>query len=489
MSGHVTSDRNYHEVDWTAWHPWTKDDQQPFASAATPKNKVSHLVRQYDQPVVSVIIPVGKGHEKEFLNALDSLDAQTYRRWEAIVIFSGAEFPDITKPEDDILPTSFDAIMRAYPYVRFYRCSKKGAGAARNMGAELARAKLLLFLDADDWLYPQAIEKMVAVYVDTGHIVYTDYVGKAYIDKVDALKLGDRLLEYNDSTQEAVIRHYSSEYDCERAVRQPDEVNKDTYIWCLITSLVEKKWHDEIGGFDESMESWEDWDYWIRMAQSGKCFARIAEDLVVYRFYTGARREAGLHGSQILLEYLISKKEAASIMPCGCGRNSSINAPSPVMRVVQTSRMERSMDGDNFVLVDYKPEGRGQRKIVGQATGTFYGYRDFGERFLVHKDDIAVRPDIFFPVPQEKPAPPAPKKVVKEAPEPEPAPSVAEFDAQSVPGVTPIIAASLSERGINSYKAMYDLGLEGLKKLNGCGPSRAAAIYKWLVEQHESGEF
>ncbi len=122
---------------------------------------------------------------------------------------------------------------------------------------------------------------MVKKYVETGHIIYTDYVGKAYIAKEDAVKLKERLLSYDEHKGEAVIKHYSAEYDCDRATRQPDEVNKDTYIWCLITSLIEKKWHDEIGGFDEGMESWEDWDYWIRMARSGKCFVRIPEDLVV----------------------------------------------------------------------------------------------------------------------------------------------------------------------------------------------------------------
>jgi hypothetical protein len=34
MSGQVTGDSEYREVDWTRWHPWTRDGQHPFASYA-----------------------------------------------------------------------------------------------------------------------------------------------------------------------------------------------------------------------------------------------------------------------------------------------------------------------------------------------------------------------------------------------------------------------------------------------------------------------
>ena len=101
------------------------------------------------------------------------------------------------------------------------------------------------------------------------------------------------------------MQHYSAEYDCERAQRQPDP--KDMYIWNLITSLVPKAYHAQIGGFDESMESWEDWDYWIRLASVGKCFSRLPELLVVYRFYTGNRRETGLQQYPYLIQYLQDK--------------------------------------------------------------------------------------------------------------------------------------------------------------------------------------
>jgi hypothetical protein len=33
------------------------------------------------------------------------------------------------------------------------------------------------------------------------------------------------------------------------------------FIWCNVTTLVPKPWHEQIGGFDERMKSWEDVEY------------------------------------------------------------------------------------------------------------------------------------------------------------------------------------------------------------------------------------
>ncbi|KKK77512.1 hypothetical protein LCGC14_2852890, partial [marine sediment metagenome] len=103
-----TSQKDYSEVDWLAWHPWVKDQLHPFASVATPKNKISHPVREYDEPLVSVIIPVGPGHEELVKDALDSLEAQTFRNWEAIVVWDN--------PIEDFTPRA--RTLEAYPYIK-----------------------------------------------------------------------------------------------------------------------------------------------------------------------------------------------------------------------------------------------------------------------------------------------------------------------------------------------------------------------------------
>lgn len=303
QSGYVSGNRKHQATDWRGWLPWTRGYDQPFASVATPTH-MSHQVRQYDEPSVSVIIPVVAGHEKFLPNALDSLEAQTFYDWEAIVVWD-------LKPDDEWYWWN-EWFKKAYPYVIHTFSGvggtfPKGAGKARNRGVELSRADYLVFLDADDHFHPEFLEKSIAAYGVTGNAIYTDYIGKAVVENVEELatSLQNNIIARDERTKVTAIRYKAGEFECETAMRQP---TNPPYIWNNITTLVPKAWHYEIGGFDEKMKSWEDVDYWWRMAWSGKCFSKIAEPLMVYRFYTGGRREDGLKSWDELLSYLSKKK-------------------------------------------------------------------------------------------------------------------------------------------------------------------------------------
>jgi glycosyltransferase involved in cell wall biosynthesis len=530
QSGRVSGNPDYREVDWLSYHPWAKDGDHPFASLATPKH-ISHPVRQYDEPVVSVVIPVGEGHEKNLMEALDSLEAQNERRWEVIVVHDS---------NSTAAHKLLDEILVAYPYVRLVRTNGKyGAGYARNRGAEIARARLLLFLDADDNLFPNALDEMINTWQANHAIVYTDYVGKATINPEEAEKYQERgvLLHYDAKTNDAVIRHRAADFDCSRAVEQP---TREMYLWNLITSLVPKAWHDEIGGFDENMESWEDWDYWIRMARHGKCFVHLTDPLVVYRFYTGNRRHAGLQVAKSLIEYLRSKYDKDGvIMPCNCsGKKVSIGSNPRATIASQARQVTNTQDlqDNDMVRIIYDSPKRGGHKVIGASTGINYGYRSGGDRFFVHENDIAAMPNLFrniqshvdAPVQHQEIAPPvviestkpsdAPVAVVNDIPEKEiqapPAPSVlsetfpttplnedtpppqpkdirlerpsvdlvGNFDLQSLPGITPEIEEQLIERSWHTADILRGISAEQLTEIKGIGEKRAKTIIAFVNE-------
>lgn len=515
-SGRVSGDKDYREIDWRALHPSTKDKQHPLACVATPANKrPSHPVRQYDEPLVSVIIPVGPGHKQHVFNALDSLESQTMRKWEAIVV-------DDSHDKENWPFDGVKDILSAYPYIRMIKTpGGMGAGYARNRGVEQARASLLLFLDADDnLLVPNTLDLMIKVWNESGEAVYTDYVSKAFIsaEEADKLKNNKRLLNYDSKSGLAMHLSYAADYDCEKATAQPAN---PLYIWNLISTMIPKVWHDEIGGFDESMSSWEDWEYWLRMARAGKCFVRIAEPMIAYRFYTGNRRETGMQMPQELLSYISRKLEGVEIMPCrSCGgskKSTTINVP-----LSNPNPVKGIADAD-LILITYENPNRGQHKVVGAATKLNYGYRQGGgvERFYVHKDDIAAYPDFFKPFtppavvinePVETEPPPAPVLV---NPEPmvfedeldtfqpliktpdfiETKPASAEvvedrslrpLDIESIPGVTPKIAEGLREKGVRSWEDIVNLGEEGLKTIEGVGEKRAQSILAYAKGKIES---
>lgn len=380
-AGH-TAKEGYREPDWLGWYPWAKDEQHPFASVATPKF-FSHPVRQYDEPVVSVIIPVGPNHQQYLSDALDSLEAQTFRRWEAIVVFDGG---------NEWLPE----IHGAYPFIRHTNTKGRGAGHARNVGTMMARAPFLLFLDADDWLQPTAIERLLDGWNTYQAGIYSDYYGCAVVDDVAALapNLQGNIEQRNERTKETIIRYYAKDYDWQRAQDAPEN---PPYLWCNVTTLIPKSWHTEIGGFDESMQSWEDVDYWYRLAMAGKPFARIEEPLLTYRFHTGQRRESGRQLWDNLLSYMRGKYERITKMACGsCGQKRSVpekTIPEAATRSLPAGQAPSS-DGD-FVLSRLTDGNRGDHPIVGMTTKIKYGYRSDGDVFLVHKDDIAAQPGKF----------------------------------------------------------------------------------------------
>jgi glycosyltransferase involved in cell wall biosynthesis len=470
LSGIVTGNPEYRQVDYMAWHPWVDDGQHPMASMATPK-KMSHAVRQYDEPTISVVIPVGPGHGHLVDTALDSLESQTMRKWEAIVVYDDGEGPS-------------DRLIRAYPYARFYETGMigVGAGAARNLGAKHARAPMLAFLDADDLLLPEALEKMLEYWEKYGDGVYTDYLGRSTVD--DPSKLADdirnRIISYENG--EAVIKYKSHEFDCTKAALQPEN---PPYVWNLITTLIPIAWHDEIGGFDEGMASWEDVDYWWRMAWSGKCFRRLPERLMVYKFYSGTRRDEGVRNWDYLLKYMGLKKESIEIMPCGCKQDKGNGAASAPMAAALVAG-GTSMQDEDIVMIEYVHPNKGQHSVKGAATGENYGYRAKGDRFLVHRKDIALQPHIFQVV---RSAPRAEERQVpaENLPEPTPisTPPIAVvrsdgLDLALVPGVTPAIAERFTSEGLTSKDKILDAGVDGLVAIKGIGETRAMAILSYL---------
>ena len=64
MSGIVSGHPEETPVDFRAWSPWTKNYAlMPTPSLASAKMQ-THGARQYDEPSVSIIIPVGPEHAK-----------------------------------------------------------------------------------------------------------------------------------------------------------------------------------------------------------------------------------------------------------------------------------------------------------------------------------------------------------------------------------------------------------------------------------------
>ena len=101
--------------------------------------------------LVSVVVPVYKV-EPYLEKCVDSIRNQTYSDLEIILV-------------DDGSPDRCGEMCEAYaeedPRIRVIHQENGGQGAARNKGVEQARGKYLVFVDSDDWISADMIEKAV----------------------------------------------------------------------------------------------------------------------------------------------------------------------------------------------------------------------------------------------------------------------------------------------------------------------------------------
>ena len=104
--------------------------------------KETHDVKE-SLPLVSVIIPC-YNHAHFLSTAIKSVLNQSYTNIEVIVVDDGST--DNTKQ----VTTNFST-------VRYIYQNNAGLSASRNKGILESKGEYLLFLDADDWLYPNAI--------------------------------------------------------------------------------------------------------------------------------------------------------------------------------------------------------------------------------------------------------------------------------------------------------------------------------------------
>lgn len=366
----------YSPID--AYLPWMRDKDYPLAApSSTPPNP-----RSYSTSKVSVIIPVGPGHAKYLPQALDSLLGQTMREWEVIVI-------------DDTDKTDIYGGLTSYPFARIYSSLtlKAGAGASRNLGIEHASAPLVFFLDADDYLHPNALASLCKAYAKSeGLYVYGDWT--------DA-----------EDTRQVWIP--SPRYDASAWVDFEHMEGKHIISVLMATADAQRI------TFDATLPFWEDWDFFARCAVAGIHGLRIAESTLVVRRNTGTRtREAfspdGNSGPVLSLlreRYQVYSKGLKAMAQCCGGNGDALLAaraaydgtpPDTGGLSLNITTKKGRLNGDNMIVqgapeqgftpvrLEFTGERQGAVTYRGLNGREYRGGNNPLERYAnVHPDDLA----------------------------------------------------------------------------------------------------
>ena len=104
------------------------------------------------QSLVTVIIPV-YNNLKTLKKCVNSVLSQTYSNLEIILVDDGS---------NDSSENLCDKYMEADSRISVFHTANEGVASARNLGIKEAKGKYIAFIDADDHIDPEYIEKLVS---------------------------------------------------------------------------------------------------------------------------------------------------------------------------------------------------------------------------------------------------------------------------------------------------------------------------------------
>ncbi|MCX6150790.1 MAG: trifunctional glycosyltransferase/class I SAM-dependent methyltransferase/polysaccharide deacetylase [Ignavibacteriales bacterium] len=199
---------------------------------------------------VSIIIPAFNSAET-ISDTIKSVQAQTHKDWEAIVINDGS-----TDDTAKIVEKFIESDKR----FRIVNGSHQGVGAARNTGIKHAKYDWLLFLDSDDWIANKHLELLTAKLKEDPKLdaVHSNWVRVA---------TGGKIIH-------------------QKPFKETGDLFKTFARTCAITihpCLFRKSLIEEVGCFDTSLNTCEDWDLWQKITRSGANFGFVDEVLAFYR--------------------------------------------------------------------------------------------------------------------------------------------------------------------------------------------------------------
>ncbi|MGM3307852.1 glycosyltransferase family 2 protein [Anabaena sp. WFMT] len=230
---------------------------------------------------VSVIIPCFNSG-KWLVEAIDKCLQQTYPHIEIIVIDDGS-----TDNSLDIIKGYGDKII-------WRSLSHKGGNYARNLGFNLSQGKYIQYLDADDYILPEKIERQINFLEATGaDVVYGDWRhqhhlanGSSFLDKIEVSENQDDILA-------ALLANW----------------------WVALAALMYKRnVVENSGGWDENLLAAQDRDFFLSVAMTGAKVVYQPGCYAIYRRYGSVTVSTSSKARWLKSHYLVLKKAEQQLL-------------------------------------------------------------------------------------------------------------------------------------------------------------------------------
>lgn len=196
--------------------------------------------------LVSIIIPCFNA-EAWVRQAIESGLNQSYPNREVIVI------------DDGSTDSSVDVVRSFSDSIRWETGPNCGGCHARNRGLELSQGEWIQFLDSDDFLHPEKLQKQIPVAIQYDEaIVYCDH----HVVSTDG---------------KSTTRSCGANWD------DPIEFVLEHTGLTTIGPLHRRRWLKRIGGFRHGLRAAQEFDLHLRLAASGLQFVHLEEPLFTVR--------------------------------------------------------------------------------------------------------------------------------------------------------------------------------------------------------------
>jgi hypothetical protein len=324
----------------------------------------------------------------------------------------------------------------------------------------VAKAPLIFYLDADDFLQPAALDVYYKVQQTYGGWVYSDW--------------------FNQNMEVKVANDWDA-FGLRRKMLGP---MTGLYPRDAVTKVL----FEDFGG-------WEDWDIQLSLLELGVCGTHIEAPLFVYRYHTGTRREDNYAKSSNLLEYIKEKHSVlyeenfmANCRKCGGGGGR------PKVTVSRGSAQKVQGEKNDLVLMEYigpATQFHGVSSKVKKAIRYEYGGEIGAEtrKFFVLKQDAEwmklnshyrVVPDAVQQTssPDDLPVLESYARPIQiEEPQ-----VIETFTPVSKLNIAPEVITILENGGFTSVESLVPMGVAQLVTIKGIGPARAAQVMNAVTE-------
>ena len=245
-----------------------------LALESRPPRLPTPAIMTTSSPAVSVVVP--HFNLGTFLpDTLASIHAQTFKDFELIIVDDGST--------DQTSLLLLEGLERQG--VTILRKHNGGLGSARNAGLAAAKAPWVLMVDADDILHPIYLEMTMAA----------------------------AALHPTTAAVGTFMRCFTQEPQVPTGGWLPLGLDRDLLananFACTASCLLRRDAVLSVGGYDEHLVSFEDWDLWCSLAERGFEATIVPEFLLFYRqrpdsmYHALARRNEATLRSQLLVRH------------------------------------------------------------------------------------------------------------------------------------------------------------------------------------------